>query len=100
MPMGEWMQFRGEGPLVVEGYSTAATPHAQYLASRTRAEAARTYLVQRFSLDPKSTGFIALGAEAPGSPRGDTFDGIALALYLDKKTLDESRRAGGQKKNQ
>jgi len=90
--MGEWMQFRGEGPVVVEGYSTAATAHAQYLDSRTRATLVRTYVVQRFGLDPKSVGSIALGADAPGSPRGDVFDGVALALYVDKKVLEASRR--------
>jgi hypothetical protein len=93
--LGEWMQFRGEGPLMVEGYSTAPTSHAQYLASRARASQVRTYLLERFTLDPKSTGFIALGSEAQGSPQGNTFDGIALALYVDKKTLDEARKPRG-----
>jgi len=88
--VGEWMQFRGEGPLMVEGYSAAATAHQQYLTSQARADLVRTYLIERFGLDPKNTGAIALGSAAQGSPQGDVFDGVALALYLDKKALDQS----------
>lgn len=90
--MGEWVQFGGEGPLMVEGYSTAGARDQQHLISRARAALVRTYLIDTFGLDPRGTGAIALGAEAPEAS-GGTFDGVALALYVDKKLLAEARRA-------
>jgi hypothetical protein len=45
-------------------------------------------LIARYALTPQNTGFIALGDEAEGSPEGDgTWDGIALALFLDREAL-------------
>lgn len=87
--MGEWVQFGGEGPLMVEGYSMAGTRDQQFLISRARAAMVRTYLVDTFGLDPRGTGSIALGAEAPDAS-GGVFDGVALSLYVDKKMLAQA----------
>jgi len=36
---------------------------------------------------PQHTGFIALGADAVDSPRGDRWDGVALTLFLETDAL-------------
>jgi hypothetical protein len=67
---------------MVEGYSTAATREQQFLEANSRARTARRYLIDRFGLDPTGIGSIALGAEAPGSPRDGRWDGVAVAIYV------------------
>jgi phospholipid/cholesterol/gamma-HCH transport system substrate-binding protein len=85
--IGPFLQYRHAGPIVVEGYSPEGDEAARFLASRVRALLARTYLVNRFQLDPTSTGAIALGREATGSPAGEHWDGVALALFVDPEVL-------------
>jgi hypothetical protein len=56
--------------------------------ARQRAGAVREYLLGRYDLAPQSTGYIALGDEATGSPEGNgKWDGIAITLFLDKEAL-------------
>ena len=52
-----------------------------------RAAVAREYLIGRFSLNPQMTGLIALRVDATGSPNNGAWDGVALAVYLEKRTL-------------
>jgi hypothetical protein len=47
----------------------------------------REYLMGRYELMAQNTGYIALGAEAPGSPAGEQWDGVALTLFLDRDEL-------------
>jgi len=72
--------------LVVEGYSHLPTHEARYLASLDRASAAREYLIGKFHLDPQSVGAIPLELEPPGgaNPPQQPFDGVALALFVEK----------------
>jgi phospholipid/cholesterol/gamma-HCH transport system substrate-binding protein len=70
--------------LIVEGYSQLATREDQYLQSRARAAVARDYLIGRFHLDPEAIGMMPLGSDSPGSPDGQPWDGIALAVSLAK----------------
>ncbi len=85
--MGPFVPYRLEGPIVVEGYAQQGDASARYLVSRDRASLVRTYLLNRFQLDPSSTGAIALGRDASGSPSGGKWDGIALALFVDPAVL-------------
>ena len=70
--------------LVVEGYSQANGRDAQYLESLDRASAAREYLIGRFHLDPQGVGAIPLSNESTDTPDRRPWDGIALALFMEK----------------
>jgi phospholipid/cholesterol/gamma-HCH transport system substrate-binding protein len=70
--------------LVVEGYSQLPTIDQQFLESRSRAAMAREYLIVRFHLDPQEAGVMPLGHESPGSPGNTAWDGIALAVFVEK----------------
>jgi hypothetical protein len=72
-----------EGVLMVEGYAPAGSRDEQYLASRQRAVRVRDYLVGKFSLNPQTTGVMPLGGQSVDSPAGDSWDGVALALFLE-----------------
>lgn len=85
--MSEFLRYRKDGPLVVEGYAPGADLSARYLQSRERATLVRSYLIARFQLDPTSTGMIALGEEAKGSPAGKRWDGVGLALFVAPDAL-------------
>ncbi|HXH07430.1 MAG TPA: MlaD family protein [Vicinamibacterales bacterium] len=89
--MSTFVRYLDGGPLVVEGYATAPTEAEQYRASLQRARAVREYLIDRFSLDPRHVGAVPLGADAPGSPAGGRWDGVALALFVDRARVDTIR---------
>jgi phospholipid/cholesterol/gamma-HCH transport system substrate-binding protein len=70
--------------VMVEGYSDASTPAARYVQSRARADLVRDYLIERFHLDPGAIGVMPLGADASGSPEGVTWNGVAVAVFVQK----------------
>lgn len=70
--------------VMVEGYAPQGTTDQQFVRSRARAASAREYLIGTFHLVPEATGLMPLGAEAVGSPAGNRWDGIALAVFRDK----------------
>lgn len=82
--MSQFLQYPPNAPLVIEGYAEGATEAARYVAARHRAALVRDHLVSRFSLDPNRAGIIALGHEAPQSPTGATWNGVALALFAPR----------------
>jgi phospholipid/cholesterol/gamma-HCH transport system substrate-binding protein len=71
--------------VMAEGYSQPGTSDEQYRRSRARAAAAREYLIGRFHLDPQRVGLMPLGAKSSGSPGGVPWDGVAIAVFLDKQ---------------
>jgi phospholipid/cholesterol/gamma-HCH transport system substrate-binding protein len=70
--------------MVVEGYSNQGSRAEQYVVSRTRAALVREYVIERFQLDPDTVGVMPLGADAPGSPEGSTWSGVALAVFVER----------------
>ena len=70
--------------MIVEGYSDANSPAGRYVQSRARAALVREYFVQRFHLDPGAVGMMPLGGDASGSPQGATWNGVALAVFVQK----------------
>jgi ABC-type transporter Mla subunit MlaD len=83
--MGTFLDYRRDGPLVVEGYATGGSTSAQLLQSDRRARIVRDYLVRSFRRDASITGALGLAADARGAP-ADTgrWDGVALALFIPK----------------
>lgn len=85
--MSEFLDYPKDAPLVVEGYADAPTDEVQFLRSRARAALVRDFLVSRFNLDANRVGLMPLGREAPGSPQGDRWEGVALALFIKPPPL-------------
>jgi phospholipid/cholesterol/gamma-HCH transport system substrate-binding protein len=86
--MSAYLEYVPSNPIVVEGYATGGTVDERFRLARQRAVMVREYLLGRYDLSPQSTGSIALGAEANGSPEGNgKWDGVAITLFLDRETL-------------
>jgi len=82
--MSQFVQYPKTSPFVVEGYAQAPTADERYLVSRARAQLVSDYVVGKYGLDSNSTTTMAMGAEAQDSPTGDSWDGIALAMFVRK----------------
>lgn len=85
--MSQFVRYPRKTPLVIEGYARELTGDERYLMSRHRAQLARDYLVGKFGLDPAYVAMMPMGAEAPGSPAGGTWNGIGLALFVSTTAL-------------
>jgi outer membrane protein OmpA-like peptidoglycan-associated protein len=82
--MAEFVKYPRTSPFVVEGYAQEVTGDERFLLSRARAQVVRDYLVERFGLNPNYVATMAMGSEAPGSPSGDRWDGVALAIFVER----------------
>jgi len=91
--MATYLRYVPSNPLVVEGYATEGTAGDRFGTSRLRAGIVREYLLGRYDLMPQNTGSIALGADAPDSPLGNGWDGVALTLFLETGALQFSNQA-------
>jgi phospholipid/cholesterol/gamma-HCH transport system substrate-binding protein len=84
--MSQFVRYPRTSPFVVEGYAQDATGDKRYLASRSRAQLVRDYLVGKYGLDPNYVAIMPLGAQADGSPSGNTWDGVGLAMFVPSKS--------------
>ena len=82
-----YLRYVPSYPIVIEGYTTEGVTQERFRVARQRARMAREYLLGRYDLPPDATGAIALGDKADGSPNGSTWDGVAIALFVDKDVL-------------
>jgi phospholipid/cholesterol/gamma-HCH transport system substrate-binding protein len=82
--MSQFVRYPPSSPLVIEGYAEAPTGDARYLSSRHRASLVAEYVTSKYSLDSNRVGIMALGSEAPQSPTGTTWRGVALALFAPR----------------
>jgi phospholipid/cholesterol/gamma-HCH transport system substrate-binding protein len=85
--MATYLKYLPSNPLVVEGYATEGTTAERFHLGRIRAGIVREYLLGRYELLPQNTGFISLTDGAKGSPGGDRWDGVAIALFLETEAL-------------
>lgn len=85
--MAAYLEYLPAAPLIVEGYATEGAQAERFTRARRRAVAVRTYIIGEYHLSPSSTGLMPLGDEAPGSPTGDHFDGVALALFPEPGSI-------------
>ena len=81
--MASFLRYPRTTPIVVEGYAGAGTADAQFRLSRRRAQLVRDYIVGRFGLQPQFTAVMPLGANAPGSPSNDRWEGVALSAFVE-----------------
>ena len=80
--MSSYVRYPRDSPFVVEGYAQEVTGDQRFLLSNTRAKLVRDYIVSRFGLDSSYVTTMAMGDEAEGSPSGNRWDGVALALFV------------------
>ena len=86
--MSQFLKYPKDSPIVVEGYAKGeATNDARFLLSRSRAALVRGYLVGKFGLDANYVAAMPMGREAGGSPEGETWDGVALAIFVATASL-------------
>lgn len=85
--MATYLRYVPSNPIVVEGYATEGTLGERFRLSKLRAGIVREYLLGRYGLAPQNTGYIALGADAQGSPGDDRWNGVSITLFLDRQAL-------------
>ncbi|HEV8316152.1 MAG TPA: MlaD family protein [Vicinamibacterales bacterium] len=85
--MATYLEYVPSYPIVIEGYATDGLSQERFRTGRRRAGMVREYLMGRYDLVPQATGFIALDRKAEGSPNGSSWDGVAIALFIDKEAL-------------
>jgi phospholipid/cholesterol/gamma-HCH transport system substrate-binding protein len=81
-----FLEHLADSVMIVEGYAQQGTQDERYLRARARAAMVRDYLIGKFHLDPQATGLMPLGSDSPESPGGKPWDGIALAVIMEKET--------------
>jgi phospholipid/cholesterol/gamma-HCH transport system substrate-binding protein len=85
--MAEFVKYPRTTPFVVEGYAEEPTGDARFLLSRARAELVRDYIVGKYGLDANYVATMPMGAQATGSPAGNRWDGVALAMFVSRAVL-------------
>ncbi len=85
--MSQFVRYPRTSPFVLEGYAVSPTFDERFLLSRRRAQLVRDYLVGKFALDPNFVATMPMGDEADGSPDGNRWDGVALAMFIATSAL-------------
>jgi phospholipid/cholesterol/gamma-HCH transport system substrate-binding protein len=80
--MSQFVKYPRTSLFVVEGYSRGTTSDERFLSSRTRAQLVRDYIVGKFGLDPGVVATMPMGDQADGAPDSETWDGVALAMFV------------------
>ena len=83
--IGAYLDRTTGGVLIIEGYAQRGSKQEQYLRSRVRGSLVRDYLITTFGLTPQTTGVMPLGRASAGSPGGKAWDGVAIAIFEEKK---------------
>jgi hypothetical protein len=86
--MSQFVRYPTKSPFVVEGYAAGHTSDERYLISRSRAQLVRDYVVGKFKLDANYVATMPMGLEAQGSPAGERWEGIALAMFVAATALE------------
>jgi phospholipid/cholesterol/gamma-HCH transport system substrate-binding protein len=85
--MSQFVRYPKRSPFVVEGYAQVATFDERFLLSRHRAQVVRDYLVGKYALDANFVATMPMGEQADGSPEGDRWDGVGLAMFIATSAL-------------
>ena len=85
--MSGFVKYPKTSPFVIEGYAEGVTGDERFLASQRRARVVRDYLVGKFGLDPSVVATMPMGHEAEGAPEAQTWDGVALAMFVPISAL-------------
>jgi phospholipid/cholesterol/gamma-HCH transport system substrate-binding protein len=94
--MAELLRYPRNSPLIIEGYALADTRDERFLRAAERARQVRDYVVAKYGVSPNHVATMPLGNEATGSPDGNQWDGVALALWVDRRAFDRSPPSKGR----
>jgi hypothetical protein len=84
--MAVYLKYVPSYPIVIEGYAADGLTQERFRLGRQRAGMVREYVLGQYDLPPQGTGFIALD-KAEGSPNDGAWDGVAIALFVDREAL-------------
>ena len=85
--MAEVLRYPLDTPLIVEGYAVGATRDVLFRRAADRARQVREYIIVRYGWAPTLVGTMPLGEQAIDGPNGAQWDGISLAAWVDRRTL-------------
>ena len=85
--MAEVLRYPQDTPLMVEGYAVGGTRDVLFRRAADRARQVREYIIARYGWAPTLVGTMPLGAEAINGPSGAEWDGISLAVWVDRRAL-------------
>ncbi len=71
--------------VIVEGYSGTGSPDQQFVMSRRRANLVREYLEAHFHIVHSDVGIVPLRDKPPPSSGRDTWNGVAIVLFDDRR---------------
>jgi len=71
--------------VIVEGYSRTGMPDQQFVTSRRRADLVREYLEAHFHLIHEDVGIVPLRDKPPHGAGRDTWNGVAIVLFDDRR---------------
>jgi phospholipid/cholesterol/gamma-HCH transport system substrate-binding protein len=94
--MAELLRYPRNSPLIIEGYALGDTRDERFLRAAERARQVRDYVVSKYGVSPNQVAIMPLGNEAQGSPDGTQWDGVALALWVDRRVFEKSPASGGR----
>ena len=83
--MAPFLRLPRNTPFVFEGYARGGTRPDEFLLSRRRAEMVRDYVVGKFRLETRFVTTMAMGPEAPESPEGGFWEGVAIAAFPERE---------------
>lgn len=92
--MAEVLRYPNNTPLIIEGYAEGNTRDVRFLRSAERARQVREHVIARYGLAPTRVGTMPLGNDADGSPSGSEWDGVSLAVWVDRRVLEAETSAG------
>jgi phospholipid/cholesterol/gamma-HCH transport system substrate-binding protein len=95
--MAEVLRYPADTPLVIEGYAHEPRRDAWHLTATGRAEQVRDYLMTRYRLKPNRVGVIAVGPGTKDGVSGDSWNGIALAAWVDERVFSPASRTTSQR---
>ena len=85
--MAEVLRYPQDTPLMVEGYAVGGTRDVLFRRAADRSRQVREYIIARYGWAPTLVGTMPLGAQAINGPSGAEWDGISLAVWVDRRAL-------------
>ena len=85
--MAEVLRYPQDTPLMVEGYAVGGTRDVLFRRTADRSRQVREYIIARYGWAPTFVGAMPLGEQAIDGPNGAEWDGISLAIWVDRRAL-------------
>jgi hypothetical protein len=90
--MAEVLRYPRSSPLIVEGFAPGGTRDERFLRASGRAEGVMSYISSRYRLSPSLVSTIAMTDMPEGGPDEEAWDGVAIAVWVDRRVFAENER--------